>query len=776
MPTTLDSNNAIPTTLQESVNIVLSVLGEAPVNSLTGTTASLGLNIIEEVSTDIQSKGWWFNQQTSSNFDPAANIIIYPSNSSSNWHANIPEEARRYITIRAARIAHTRLIGTEDNFKFSFQEEQVSLAILQQAHVRNSNSDLSFSSYPSDLKNLGIDEYIFLQSNLEEKLGTLKLATTLKEQTILGKQASKLDEEIDLLQTQDTLVTAQAQTEGSKKTDIEADTTIKGKQGSLIDAQVTTEGVKATDIGADTTLKGKQGSLLDAQVTTEGVKATDIGADTTLKGKQGSLIDAQAQTEGSKKTDIEADTTIKGKQGSLIDAQAATEGSKKTDIEADTTLKGKQGSLLEKQALDVAKDTEVKGVQKGLLGAQKTLSDKQALTEIKKALDVVADTTLKGKQGSLVDAQATDVAADTTLKGKQGSLVDAQATDVAADTTLKGKQGSLVDAQATDVAADTSLKTKQGLLVDAQEIKTDAESVLISAQAALTVDQEAKTVEEKNLILKQKDLLIQQTSKAELEGSIEKNYYNRLTSNTINAVTTYRTWGTALRMIGIQEKEFNALPVYKKREFLYNARKYNIAIATETGTDAFEIATVNKIMSLIGEAPVTALNTNAMASEAVRHLRRANDEVQARGWWFNTETDVEVNPISSRIAWLSSWLNIEINNIPTTKQKVGSNYYVRNLETKSYQDWSGTQKATIIYKRDLEETPQKFQELLEVRVARLLTELYPQSGIDVQRLPKMEAELMTYFKDRENDQGNYSVFDNYDAAVRVGINRSYNLF
>jgi hypothetical protein len=518
MPNTLDPNNAIPTTLQESVNIVLSVLGEAPVNSLTGTTASLGLSIIEEVSTDIQSKGWWFNQQTSSNFDPAANIIIYPSNSSSNWHANIPEEARRYITIRAARIAHTRLIGTEDNFKFSFQEEQVSLAILQQAHVRNSNSDLSFSSYPSDLKNLGIDEYIFLQSNLEEKLGTLKLATTLKEQTILDKQATKLDEEIDLLEAQDTLVTAQAQTEG-------------------------------------------------------------------------------------------------------------------------------------------------------------------------------------------------------------------------------------------------------------------AQQLVLSTQAALNQDIEAKTVSEKNLIEQQKLQLVATTAKAQLEGSIEKNYYERLTSNTINAVTTYRTWGTALRMIGIQEKEFNALPVYKKREFLYNARKYNIAIATETGTDAFEIATVNKIMSLIGEAPVTALNTNAMASEAVRHLRRANDELQARGWWFNTEKDVEVTPSNSgTILWAGSWLNIEVNDVPTTKFKAGNAFYVRNLKTKSYNEWSGTQKATIIYKRDLEETPQKFQELLEVRVARLLTELYPQSGIDVQRLPKMEAELMTYFKDREFDQGNYSVFDNYDAAVRVGINRSYNLF
>ena len=206
MPTIQDpSGGTNITTLQESVNIILSVLGEAPVNSLTGTTPSLALNIIEEVSTDVQSRGWYFNQFTTGGptplFNPTANIIIYPSNSSNNWHASIPEEARRYITIRAARIAHTRLIGTEENFKFTYQEELASLAILQQSHVRNSNGVLSFSSYPTELKELGIDEFLFLQGNLEEKLGNLKLAQNLKEQTILTKQAEKLDEEIDLLQS-----------------------------------------------------------------------------------------------------------------------------------------------------------------------------------------------------------------------------------------------------------------------------------------------------------------------------------------------------------------------------------------------------------------------------------------------------------------------------------------------------------------------------------------------------------------------------------------------
>ena len=60
-------------------------------------------------------------------------------------------------------------------------------------------------------------------------------------------------------------------------------------------------------------------------------------------------------------------------------------------------------------------------------------------------------------------------------------------------------------------------------------------------------------------------------------------------------------------------------------------------------------------------------------------------------------------------------------------------------------------------------------------MAILLTALYPQSGIDIQRLPKMEAELRAYFKDRDFDDASYSVFDSYDVAIRMGINRNYNL-
>ena len=648
MPTTTQS-----TTLQESVNIVLSVLGEAPVNSLTGTTSSLALNIIEEVSTDIQSKGWWFNQQTNSAYDSTANVVIYPSNTGNSWHSSIPEEARRYITIRSARIAHARLIGTEENFKFTYQEELVSLAILQQAHVRNAGTELTFNSYPSELKGLGIDEFIFLSGNIEDKLGNLKLATTIKEQALLDKQATKLDEEIDLLQSQDLKV--------QEETD-----------------------------------------LLQQQFLTE-----------------------------------EKETLKRQKEGELIDKQKD-----KIDEEVD---------LLQSQDLKVQEETD--------------LLEQQFLTEVQETTKRQKEHEILEKQKAKIDEEVDLLQSQDLKVQEETDLLQSQDLKVQEETDLLQSQDLKVQAE-TEVIEVQKLKTLEETVLTSQQVaKTDAETELLK-------DTEAKTVAEKDVLVSQKNKLDDERTLSEAE----KDYF-LFSGVTINgAARTYKDYRAELRIMGYQETQFNGLPAYKKKEALTDAANLRSStVSYSTAGQLFD--SVNNVLELIGELPVTDCGDNLLATKAKKLLEKTDNELQARGWWFNTETDVEVNPTAQGwIIWLSDWINIEINDVPTTKQKHGINYYVRNLKTKEYNDWSGTQKATIIYKRELDEAPQKYIELLEVRVARLLTELYPQSGIDIQRLPKMEAELNAYFKDRENDQGNYSVFDNYDAAVRVGINRSYNLF
>ena len=245
-------------------------------------------------------------------------------------------------------------------------------------------------------------------------------------------------------------------------------------------------------------------------------------------------------------------------------------------------------------------------------------------------------------------------------------LVDAQATDVAADTTLKGKQGTALD-------ADTALKTSQKTQLDAQTA---------------------------------------------IEATAEKDFYDGVVAGT---QATYRDFAAELRIMGIQESTFQSTPAYKKVELLKDAEKLRTATATETHSYSQELIEVNKVMRLIGEPPVAALNDNSLASECVRLLRDTDTDLQGRGWYFNTDAD------------------------------------------------------GVITQKSLTDVPQKYREYLNVRVAILLTELYPQSGIDIQRLPKMEQELRAYFKDRDFDDASYSIFDSYDAATRIGINRNYDL-
>ena len=49
--------------------------------------------------------------------------------------SNVPEQAKRYITIRAARVFHDRTLGANTLHKFSSADEARALAVLKQAEM-----------------------------------------------------------------------------------------------------------------------------------------------------------------------------------------------------------------------------------------------------------------------------------------------------------------------------------------------------------------------------------------------------------------------------------------------------------------------------------------------------------------------------------------------------------------------------------------------------------------------------------------------------------------
>ena len=165
----------------EAVNTILSTIGEAPLNTLTGSLpvdGTIAKNVLSEVSREVQSQGWHFNthykvtlsRDTNNKIPLATNIvrvevdprryskvsydIVQRNNELYNLAKNedtfdtnfkdatvvyllpfdeIPEQAKRYITIRSARIFHDRTLGANTIHKFSQEDEAKSLSILKQA-------------------------------------------------------------------------------------------------------------------------------------------------------------------------------------------------------------------------------------------------------------------------------------------------------------------------------------------------------------------------------------------------------------------------------------------------------------------------------------------------------------------------------------------------------------------------------------------------------------------------------------------------------------------
>lgn len=154
-----------PTTELDAVNTMLGTIGESPVSSLVGTgltDVSIAQNILTETSRQVQSRGWDFNSEE--NYELALTVEGYlkpPSNTlkvdatdtskdvvqrgdklyDRTNHTSVftqalkcdlvlflpftdlPEAARRYITIRAARRFQRRMLGSE-TLDFFTEDEQ----------------------------------------------------------------------------------------------------------------------------------------------------------------------------------------------------------------------------------------------------------------------------------------------------------------------------------------------------------------------------------------------------------------------------------------------------------------------------------------------------------------------------------------------------------------------------------------------------------------------------------------------------------------------------
>ena len=178
------------TTKLQAINTMLSVVGEPPVNSLSAQRADslIAQNILDEVTREVLSYGWQFNTENDVLMTPETSTgyiyigdsivrvdmdpmylnydIVIRGNRLFNRKTNtyvfsegieviqiilmdfddLPEVARPYISIRAARIYQDRVVGSERLHGFNAQDEIA--ALVKMSEYENEVGDYTIFDSP----------------------------------------------------------------------------------------------------------------------------------------------------------------------------------------------------------------------------------------------------------------------------------------------------------------------------------------------------------------------------------------------------------------------------------------------------------------------------------------------------------------------------------------------------------------------------------------------------------------------------------------------------
>jgi len=183
-----------PTTQLAAVNSMLSTIGEAPVNSLTSglVDAEIAETILNEVSKDVQSLGWNFNSEPNYTVaaDTSGNVLLSPqivradlANSVTKYRSSkneyvqrgnkmydkvnhtynigkalkldvvvlldfteMPEAARRFITVKASRLFQERVVGSDTLSALNRADEEQAFLALKEMEGDNGDYNI-FDDY-----------------------------------------------------------------------------------------------------------------------------------------------------------------------------------------------------------------------------------------------------------------------------------------------------------------------------------------------------------------------------------------------------------------------------------------------------------------------------------------------------------------------------------------------------------------------------------------------------------------------------------------------------
>ena len=191
-------------------------------------------------------------------------------------------------------------------------------------------------------------------------------------------------------------------------------------------------------------------------------------------------------------------------------------------------------------------------------------------------------------------------------------------------------------------------------------------------------------------------------------------------------------------------------------------------------TPLTELEAVNSLLSAIGEAAVSSLETatTVEVTQAKNLLSNVNRETQQKGWHFNTEWDVSLTRDSNnKIPIGSSILSIYIEQKLTTIRGIQGVMYIYDLDNNTFTWTENITNAVTITLLDFQDTPQAVRQYVTTKAARIFQEeiIGQVSAEQINRTEEMEtyADLL----DDEAERAGYNV--GYGTIDMINMTKTY---
>lgn len=188
-----------------------------------------------------------------------------------------------------------------------------------------------------------------------------------------------------------------------------------------------------------------------------------------------------------------------------------------------------------------------------------------------------------------------------------------------------------------------------------------------------------------------------------------------------------------------------------------------------------ELEAVNSMLGHIGEAPVNSLsnaNLPVSVSTAKAVLNEISKEVQTEGWHFNTEVNVKYSPAGGLITLTTDIIQFDTVDTSLDIVQRGATLFDRKNNTTTF-----TSDLTVNQTRLLpwDSLPEVARRYITLKASRIFQGRIIGSKELEALIARDEYVARSNLQEADGRTSDRTIFDNYDAAVRVGINRNYDL-